>query len=195
MLYHDRMLLVDLIGIQMDPATGAAVVVLREHESPNRLLPIIVGGAEASSIAMAAGGHYVERPMTHDLMATLVDSLDAHIDAAEVTELRDGAFFANLTVSGPMGERRLDTRPSDAIALAMRLNAPLFVSEGVLDAAGTLPVVELDDAEIDAEVDGFRHFLAELEPGDFISDFPPPTDPCIDDPVDLGELDGENLED
>ena len=71
-----------------------------------------------------------------------------------------------------MGERRLDTRPSDAIALAMRLNAPLFVSEDVLDAAGTLPIVELDDDEIDAEVDEFRGFLAELDPADFISELP-----------------------
>ena len=189
------MLLVDLIGIEMDPATGAAVLVLREHEAPNRLLPIIVGGAEATSIAVAASGRHVPRPMTHDVMATLVDSLDAHVDAAEVTELRDGAYFANLTVSGPMGERRLDTRPSDAIALAMRLNAPLFVSEDVLDAAGTFPIVELDDDEIDAEVDEFRVILAELDPADFISDFPPPNGPRIDNPFGIGDIDQENPED
>ena len=189
------MLLVDLIGIQVDPGTGAAVLVLRGHEAPNRLLPIIVGGAEATAIAIAASGQHAPRPMTHDVMATLVDSFDAHVDAAEVTELRDGAFVANLTLSGPMGERRLDTRPSDAIALAMRLNAPLFVSEDVLDAAGTLPVVELDDDEIDAEVGEFRDFLAELDPADFISDFPPPTGPPIEDPIGRGDLDGEHTED
>ena len=182
------MLLVDLIGIEMDPATGAAVLVLREQEAPNRLLPIIVGGAEATSIAIAASGRHVPRPMTHDVMANLVDSLEAHVDAAEVTELRDGAFFANLTLSGPMGERRLDTRPSDAIALAMRMHAPLFVSEDVLDAAGTLPVVELDDEEIDAEVDEFRGFLAELDPADFVAEFPPPTGPTLLGP---GDPDGD----
>jgi len=185
------MLLVDLIGIEMDPATGAAVLVLREHEAPNRLLPIIVGGAEAASIAIAASGQHVARPMTHDVMASLVDSLEAHVDAAEVTELRDGAFFANLAVSGPMGERRLDSRPSDAIALAVRLNAPLFVSEDVLDAAGTLPIVELDDDEIDAEVAAFRGVLAELDPADFTSELPPPAGPSIRGP---GESDGENPE-
>lgn len=185
------MLLVDLIGIEMDPATGAAVLVLREHEAPNRLLPIIVGGAEAASIAIAASGQHVSRPMTHDVMASLVDSLDAHVDAAEVTELRDGWFVANLALSGPMGERRLDSRPSDAIALAVRLNAPLFVSEDVLDAAGTLPIVELDDDEIDAEVDEFRGFLAELDPVDFNSAFPPPAGPSLRGP---GETGGENPE-
>ncbi len=189
------MLLVDLIGIQMDPATGAAALVLREHESPNRVLPIIVGSAEASSIAMAASGRHVARPMTHDLMAALVDSLDARVEAAEVTELRDGAFFANLTLSGPLGERRLDSRPSDAIALAMRLNAPLYVSEDVLDTAGTLPIVVLDDDSIDAKVDEFRELLAGLDPADFISDFPPPTGPRIERPVGIGDGDGEHPED
>ena len=133
--------------------------------------------------------------MTHDVMASLVDSLDAHVDAAEETELRDGSFIANLALSGPMGERRLDTRPSDAIALAMRLNAPLFVSEDVLDAAGTLPIVELDDDEIDAEVDGFREFLAEIDPADFGVEFPPPTGPIFEHPGDADEIDGESPED
>jgi bifunctional DNase/RNase len=176
------MLLVNLIGIQMDPTTGAAVLVLREHEAPNRLLPIIVGSAEATSIAIAASGQHVPRPMTHDLMATLVDSLDAHVDAAEVTELRDGSFLANLSLSGPMGERRLDTRPSDAIALAMRLNAPLYVSEDVLAEAGTLPIIELDDDDIDAAVDQFRDFLEDLAPADFATELPPPTGPAVQGP-------------
>ncbi len=170
------MLLVDLVGIQMDPNSGAAILVLREHDMPNRLLPIIVGGQEAASIAIAASGQVVPRPLTHDLMATLVQSLDGHVDAVEVTDLQDGSFFANLSVSGPTGERRIDTRPSDAIALALRLHAPLYVSEHVLDEAGALPVVEFDDDEIDAEVDQFRDFLTELEPSDFTAETPPPDD-------------------
>lgn len=179
------MLLVDLIGIQMDSESGAAVVVLREHEAPNRLLPIIVGGAEATSIAIAASGQTLPRPITHDLMATLVDSLGANIDAAEVTDLHDGSFLANLSLSGPMGKRRLDTRPSDAIALAVRLKAPLYVSEHVLDEVGTLPIVELDGDSIDAEVDQFRDFLAELTPADFVTELPPPIGPVVQDPGDI----------
>ena len=167
---------VDLVGIQMDPGTGASMLVLREHEAPNRLLPIIVGGAEAMSIAIAASGQTVPHPMTHDLMATLVESFDGRVDAVEITELRDGSFLANLAVSGPTGEHRVDTRPSDAIALAVRLRAPLFVSEHVLDEAGTLPKVELDAEAIDAEVDEFRDFLAGLDPTDFVADLPPAAD-------------------
>jgi uncharacterized protein len=171
------MLLVDLVGIQMDPLSGASALVLREHDAPNRLLPIIVGGAEAASIAVAAQGHTMPRPMTHDVMASLVQQFHGHLDAVEITDLLDGAFVANLAVSGPTGDLRLDTRPSDAIALAVRLHAPLFVSEHVLDEAGTYPEPDatLDDAEIDAEVDQFRDFLVGLEPEDFDSD--PPTTP------------------
>ena len=136
------MIAVELIGIQVDPISGAAAVVLREHDAPNRLLPIMVGQADASSIAIAASGAHLPRPMTHDLMASVVDALDGHLDSVEVTELHEGAFLANLTLSGPAGQRRIDTRPSDAIALAVRLQAPLFVSEAVLDEAGALPIEE-----------------------------------------------------
>ena len=126
---------------------------------------------------MAAQGVQPPRPMTHDLMATLVASLDGHLDGVEVTEVRDGSFVAELTMSGPTGERRVDTRPSDGIALAVRLGAPMFVSEGVLDEAGTVlpsgdepampPTEQIDEALVDSEVEAFREFLAELDPADF----------------------------
>ena len=189
------MLAVDLIGIQVDPSTGASVLVLREHDAPNRLLPIIVGSAEATSIAIAASGQHLPRPLTHDVMATLVDSLDGHVDAVEVTELRHGSFLATLALSSPSGEQRLDTRPSDAIALAIRTNAPLFVSEEVLDIAGTLPIIELDEDEIDAEVADFRGFLTQLDPADFVADFPPPTGPAADPPPGIDESDGMTTDD
>jgi len=166
------MLLIDLVGIQMNRLTGESVLVLREHDQPNRLLPIVVGSAEAASIAIAVQGQTLPRPMTHDVMATLVEGFDAHLDAVELVDFQDGAFIANLAVSGPTGDLRLDTRPSDAIALAIRLRAPLFVSEGILDAVGTSAPSEsasvLDDAQIDAEVDQFRDFLEQLAPDDFV---------------------------
>ena len=168
------MISVELIGIQVDPISGAAALVLREHDAPNRLLPIMIGQADASSIAIAASGTRLPRPMTHDLMANMVDALDGHLDAVEVTELHDGTFLANLTVSGPAGQRTIDTRPADAIALAVRMQAPMFVSEAVLEEAGALPIEQPEtdqfalEASIDAEVDQFRAFLDELDPTDFI---------------------------
>lgn len=165
---------VDLAALAVEASSGTPVVVLREHDAPHRLLTIVVGGAEASSIALAASGQRPPRPLTHDLMATLVGSLDGAIDAAEITELSDGAFLASLALHGPTGEQRLDTRPSDAIALAVRVGAPLYVSEAVLDEAGTLPPAdeadepEIDADEIEAAVDEFRGFLDEIEPADFV---------------------------
>lgn len=192
------MYLVDLVGIQVDPKTGTSVLVLREHDAPNRLLPITVGGTEAASIAIAASGQTAPRPMTHDLMASIIESFEGHLDAVEVTDLQEGAFVANLTVSGPTGERRLDTRPSDAIALAVRLGAPLYVSQHVLDEAGTLPIVELDEVAIDAEVDQFRSFLAELDPADFDNKTAPTTIEQDDDANGDGEAaptaDGQDSE-
>lgn len=179
---------VDVAALAVETSSGNPVVVLREHDAPHRLLSIFVGGPEATSIALAASGQQSSRPLTHDLMATLVGSLDAAIDAAEITELSDGAFLANLALHGPTGEQRLDTRPSDAIALAVRVGAPLYVSDAVLEAAGTFPPDEeadtpvideseveqsgigqqqFDAEEIDRTVDEFRDFLDDVEPAHF----------------------------
>jgi bifunctional DNase/RNase len=84
------------------------------------VLAIFVGGPEAASIALAFSGESPPRPLTHDVMAELGASVDAHVEAAEVTDLRDGAFLAELALTGPAGGKRLDSRPSDAIALALR---------------------------------------------------------------------------
>jgi bifunctional DNase/RNase len=102
-------------------------------------------------------------------MATIVEALDGRVDSAEVSELRDGSFLAQLALTGPSGELRLDSRPSDAIALAMRWNAPVYVSDAVLDQAGTMPREELD---VDDEVDKFRDFLDQIDPSDFAVDEP-----------------------
>ncbi len=166
------MKLVDLAGLAVEASVGAPVVVLREHDEPHRLLPVIVGGVEAAAIAVAVTGEEPPRPLTHDLLALVVESLDGHLEAAEVTALTEGSFVARLRLRGPTGERWLDSRPSDAIALALRLGAPVFVSEAVLDEAGTLPVIEIEQPEIDASdideaVESFRSFLDEVDASQF----------------------------
>jgi bifunctional DNase/RNase len=168
---------VDMAGLALEHQTGAPIVVLREHDAPHRLLPIFVGGVEASSIALAATGQTAPRPMSHDVMAALVDGLDGRLDTVEVTDITDGVYHARLNVSGPSGDCSIDSRPSDAIALAVRLGAPLFVDESVLDVAGSLPEpeepvdespeAELDEEAIDEAVASFRTFLDDIAPSDF----------------------------
>ncbi len=159
-------------GLAVEAASGVPLVILREDDAPHRLLPIFVGGPEAAAIALAVTGQVPPRPLTHDVMAALVQSLDGHLDSIEVTELREGSYLASLSVHGPAGEQRLDTRPSDAIALAVRLGAPLFVADEVLDEAGTLPAAQsdeavMDEATIDQTVDEFRAFLDDIDAAQF----------------------------
>ena len=168
---------VDLVGLHVEANTGSPLVLLREHDSPHRVLPIFIGPAEAASIAVALSGAAAPRPLTHDLVATLVTTLDVHIDSIEVTDVVDGTFMASLNVSGPLGGHHFDSRPSDAIALAVRLGTPLFVSEFVLDQAGVSIVEGLDEIEsddeaapvqsIDESVAEFRDFLDTILPADF----------------------------
>ena len=114
-----------------DPETSASVVLL-QNETADRVLPIWVGQSEALSIAMASEGIKLPRPMTHDLLRSLIDVLGARLDWVRVHDLKDGTFYAKLHFTSARNEKiELDARPSDSIALALRTNAPIFVSEKV----------------------------------------------------------------
>ena len=158
---------VDLVGISVEVTSGTPALVLREHDAPHRLLPMFIGELEAASIAMAVSGIESERPLTHDLVAALMRDLGVHLRAVEVTELRDGAFIAELALISAAGEQRFDTRPSDGVALAVRLGAPVLVSEAVLAEAGTVPPDEPSTETIDEEVREFREVLDRVNPSDF----------------------------
>jgi uncharacterized protein len=118
---------VDVLGLNLEADTGSPLVLLREQEAPHRVLPIFIGGREALAIALALSGEPPPRPLTHDLLAALIEGLDARVEHVEVTEVRDGVFVAQLAVQGPRGGVSLDSRPSDAIALALRADAPLYM--------------------------------------------------------------------
>jgi len=181
---------VELVNVGIEASTGAPLVLLREHDEPHRLLPVFIGGVEASSIAIALGDEPPLRPMTHDLLLTLVEQFGAELDRVELTRFEDEMFFADLVVVDPAGERRIDARPSDALALAVRTGAPVLVSDDVLDEAGALPEpvesADVDPADIDDEVDRFRAFLGDVDPSDFAlpentqSDDPPADDAPTD---------------
>lgn len=163
---------VELFGIQVDPESGTAALLLREEGGIRRVLPIFVGRDDAVSIALAVSGETAPRPTSHDLMSDFVARVGVELEAVEVTDLEDDTFFAALTFRGPDGVLRLDGRPSDAIALAVRADAPMFVADDVLDRAGAL-LPELDEEAIDREVEAFRAELDDFDPADLGEPEPP----------------------
>lgn len=183
---------VELMGLQVEPNTGAPIVLLRETAEPHRVLPVFIGTPEAIAIAVGIEGKTASRPLTHDLLIDVLEGADTRLERVDVTELVDGAFHAELRLHGPGGIRRVSSRTSDAIALAVRLGAPMFASEAVLDEAG-LELVEVEETtdppmsagEIEAAVEEFTSFLDEIDPADFAA-------PHIDDTSDDVEPDEES---
>jgi bifunctional DNase/RNase len=126
---------VQVAGLTIDPYTNMPVVILKDHGGRYQL-PIWIGLVEASAIATQLENIQLARPMTHDLMKTLLERVSATVERVEVTELKDETFFASLVVQlADGGELVLDSRPSDAIAIALRTGAKIFVAEEILQNA------------------------------------------------------------
>lgn len=143
------------------------MVLLREQGEPHRLLPIYIGTAEASAIHYALEGVVPPRPLTHDLMVGVLGELGTTIDRVVVTEIRDRTYFAELHLATPTGERVISSRPSDAIALAVRCAAPILASEELMDTAGQDAPAEPDDNDTDEIMDEFKDFIENVSPEDF----------------------------
>ena len=123
--------------IVIDPASEMPVLVLRGEEQPEIYLPIFVGQLEAASIASVLAEVELPRPMSHDLMIALVDTLGGHLLYITITNLHENTFYAEMMLAGADGrERAVDARPSDSIALAIRAGVPIYVTESVLASAG-----------------------------------------------------------
>ena len=153
----------DLVGVRVELPTNQPIVLLRETGG-SRYLPIWIGAVEATAIAFAQEGVEPQRPLTHDLLKLVGESLGAAVSRVVVTELKDGIYYADLVFTRDGEEVHVSSRPSDAIALAVRTSAPLFAEEEVLDEAG----VEIhDELEEEAEVARFREFLDRVRPEDF----------------------------
>jgi bifunctional DNase/RNase len=155
---------VTVYGVSFDVASKQPIVLLKV-EGKNRFLPIWIGHPEAAAILMKLQNADLPRPMTHDLLAVTIEQLSASVTGVLVTELRDNTFYAVLLLETGGQEIRLDSRPSDAIALAVRTNAPIFVSSELLEANG----IEFDQEVEDAEeiVKEFKQFLDDVSPQDF----------------------------
>lgn len=121
-------------GLSVDPITNMPIIVLRETDG-ERLLPIWVGVFEANAIALQIESVQTPRPMTHDLLKSVIDELGGRLERVVVCELKDNTFYATLRLRTPRGALTIDARPSDAIALALRSGARIFVEEGVIQGA------------------------------------------------------------
>jgi bifunctional DNase/RNase len=162
------MLEVRLTAVRVDLQSNTPVVLLQEVDG-ERSLPIFIGAPEATAIAFALQGVEVQRPMTHDLMKDLLDTLGASVERVVVSEVRDATYFAtiHLAISGRALE--LSARPSDAIALAARTHSPLYVADDLMEAAGIVleEDEEGDEAAPEEIVGEFREFLERVRPEDF----------------------------
>lgn len=123
-----------VFGLTIDPQTKTPIVILREMEGET-VLPVWVGAMEAMAVSLVLNKENLPRPLTHDLLLMALRALKAGLVKVEITDLKDGVFFALLVLQGPGGRVRVDCRPSDAIALAMRAEAPIMVNEEVLRRA------------------------------------------------------------
>jgi len=149
---------VDVIGVRVEMPSNQPIVLVRERDG-HRYLPIWVGAVEATAIAFAQQGVMPPRPLTHDLMKTIIEEVALPPESILLTELRDGIFYAEILFGGG---KRISARPSDALALGLKLGTPLFASEELLMAAG----IELPD-QADDEVEKFKEFLDHINPEDF----------------------------
>jgi bifunctional DNase/RNase len=149
---------VNVVGVRVEMPTNQPIILLQDQEG-DRYLPIWVGAVEATAIAFAQQGIKPPRPLTHDLFTDVLKTLQANLQEVRITSLKDGVFYAEIEFGGG---QVLSSRPSDAIALALRNDSSIFVAEEVLAAAGIdIPAEEED------ELDKFREFLDQVKPEDF----------------------------
>lgn len=122
------------------PSKGYAI--LMKEATGNRFLPVIVGSFEAQSIALALEDVQMPRPMTHDLFCNILEDLSVEVSEVVISELMEGTFYSKIVLAGPMGKTDVDARPSDAIALALRVGAPIYATETVMEEAAVQEVTE-----------------------------------------------------
>ena len=156
-----------IYGVSFD-LVGKQPIVLLKTADGNKFLPIWIGHPEAAAILMKLQGASTPRPLTHDLVTDMLGELGVQIVRITVTELKENTFYASITVQQNGSEIEIDSRPSDAIALAVRAEAPIFAAEEVIEeSAIEFEGEDVDQEVLDAEVAKFRHFLDEVTPEDF----------------------------
>lgn len=152
-----------VMGIALDTRTGSPIVVLHDKEN-RRALPIWIGSAEASSIIRKIENLSVTRPMTHDLIISIIEKTGYKLSKVEINDVEKETYYATIFLEDSEGkEIEIDSRPSDAIAVAIRIEAPIFVTANVL-SNGSVSTDSAKDAE---EAEEFKNFVQSIKPSDF----------------------------
>lgn len=160
-----RLIALEVVGVRLELPSNQPIVLLKEQEG-SRYLPIWIGASEATAIATAMEGVQPPRPLTHDLMRSVIDAVGALAVRVSITEMRDSVFYADLSLDVSGKEIQVSSRPSDAIALAVRTGTPVFAHPDVLDEAG----VHFEEENEEEEVARFREFLEDVTVEDFVAD-------------------------
>jgi hypothetical protein len=162
---------VRLSAVRVDLQSNTPVLLLTETEGVGRTLPIFIGAPEATAIAFAIQGVETPRPMTHDLLQEIIEALGASLERVLITHLESATYYAELHLRRAGEQFVVSSRPSDAVALAVRTGSPLFVADDLMDAEGMLLPQEEDEEDANPEeiVGEFREFLEGVRPEDFSS--------------------------
>lgn len=160
---NDDLLEMNVEGLTLDPLTNMPIIILKDPTG-KKALPIWVGIFEANAIALEMEKVSTPRPMTHDLIKNILDGINAKVIQICVNDLRDNTFFAEIMVQVNGTQYPIDSRPSDAIALALRVKAPIFVARKVIEEARSIDLA--DEAPLE-DKDQWRNWLDNLKPGDF----------------------------
>ena len=170
---------VRLRAVRVDLQSNTPVLLLQESDGLGRTLPIFIGAPEATAIAFALQGMDTRRPMTHELIRDLLDAVGRTVVRVVITELKTATYFAEIVLRHGDEETPVSSRPSDAVAVAVRTGAPLFVADDLMDSEGIMLAVDEEDEDDDDEGDDgsnpdelvgeFRTFLDSIRPEDFSS--------------------------
>ena len=165
------MIEMELLGVQVELPSNSPLLLLRETEGQGRVLPVVIDTPEAHAIHRGIEGIRLARPLTHDLLVTMLEELQATVIGVVVTELRERTFFAEIELQVGGESRTISARPSDAIAIAVRTETPIYASEDVLAEAGQVieehPPDGGSDNDPDELLDEFKQFLDDVSPDDF----------------------------
>jgi len=156
-----------IFSLKMDPVTNSPIIILKEIEG-EQTLPIWIGLLEATAIASEIEGVRFSRPMTHDLLKNIMDKTDSKINGVEICDLRDNTYYALIQLTSRGKALSIDSRPSDAIAIALRAKAPIFVSDEVLKKSKQIEATR-EGVAVDESEQGKRwqDILEKLKPEDF----------------------------